>query len=62
QVTLQTAPMQQLVTLHVTLQPRSEACARRYICSVTALPVVPLGHLSDGRGRALPYKNIEQID
>ncbi|KAG0143523.1 hypothetical protein CROQUDRAFT_48739, partial [Cronartium quercuum f. sp. fusiforme G11] len=40
QVTLQTAPMQQLVTLHVTLQPRSEACARRYICSVTALPVV----------------------
>ncbi|KAG0145511.1 hypothetical protein CROQUDRAFT_705564 [Cronartium quercuum f. sp. fusiforme G11] len=39
-VTLQTVPMQQLVTLHVTLQPRPEACARRYICSVTALPVV----------------------
>ncbi|KAG0148812.1 hypothetical protein CROQUDRAFT_40796, partial [Cronartium quercuum f. sp. fusiforme G11] len=46
QVTLQTAPMQQLVTLHVMLQPRSEACARRYICSITALPVVLLGYLT----------------
>ncbi|EGG01851.1 uncharacterized protein MELLADRAFT_91846 [Melampsora larici-populina 98AG31] len=40
QVTLQTVPGRELMKRHATLRPRPEACARRFICSVAALPGV----------------------